>query len=535
MIDTTKIQSLIKKASIPAISYACVTPTETQADAFSIETISLGIRSTLPEDIQNSDTNAVDTNTLFPASSLSKIVFAYLVLKLCEHGELNLDQPLHDILPYERFIAIDGEYPEQAKRLTARHILTHTTGLPNWAPDFYQNPDTAELKFDPESTLGSGYYYSGEAFLYLQKVIEKKMGKDLETLAKEYVFSPIGMTQSSYKLDNPDAINIVKVHTEFGSPETISQPKPEQNSACSLVTTASDYAKFMIAWLSQTSEFFSIQAFSRPNTDDTLACGLGWHIYNDIAWQYGANRNTRSFVAINIKDKSGIVFFTNSENGMSIVNQILTNVNGTPVIGDMRQVLSALHYRQSDEAGWEETIKGCIAEKEGNFDEARTYYEAAKNAVEANGQSNSKEHRRLAWFNAANNPETRSEFKTSLEEFAGRYAKGEEVSIEEGNLIIKISNTDYELVRISDTEFVPKIDQIFKIKFADGNMNILLLDGYESSNIEKISDLSLPDRPVTLLREAIEEKQDGSSDALKTDIDNDEKLASPIISPVKLT
>ncbi len=157
---------------------------------------------------------------IFPASSLSKIVFAYLVLKLVEEGKLDLDQPLHDILPYERF-KIDGEYPAEAKCLTARHILSHTTGLPNWAPDFDKNPDTArlEFKFKPGEELGSGYYYSGEAFLYLQKTIEELMSKDLglpvdlETLAKQYVFDPIGMTRSSYKPANPDERNIVKVHS----------------------------------------------------------------------------------------------------------------------------------------------------------------------------------------------------------------------------------------------------------------------------------------------------------------------------------
>jgi CubicO group peptidase (beta-lactamase class C family) len=69
----------------------------------------------------------VDTATVFEAASLSKPVFAYLALRLADRGELDLDRPLADLFDYSRF----GK-DERARRITARMVLSHGTGLPNW-------------------------------------------------------------------------------------------------------------------------------------------------------------------------------------------------------------------------------------------------------------------------------------------------------------------------------------------------------------------------------------------------------------------
>ena len=55
----------------------------------------------------------VDGKTRFPASSLSKIAFTYLVLQLVKDKQIDLDEPLYKILEYDRF-KVDGEYPEKA-------------------------------------------------------------------------------------------------------------------------------------------------------------------------------------------------------------------------------------------------------------------------------------------------------------------------------------------------------------------------------------------------------------------------------------
>lgn len=398
------------------------------------------------------------------------------MLQLVKEKKLDLDEPLHPILEYERFM-VDGEYPDKAKRLTARHILSHTTGLPNLGPNL-----SPTLLFDPKSELGTGYSYSGEAFLYLQKVIETKMGKDLETLAKKYVFGPLRMDRSTFLPQSEGDTNIVAVHTTLGKPTPLYEVLPHLCAAGSLLTTAHDFSKLMAAWLKNMDDPIIQQAFKPRSVDDFSTCGLGWHLYRNkdelIAYQYGENPNTRSFVAINVKAKKAAVFFTNSENGMSIANQIF-NSPDLPAIGDMKDVFKYMHYSQSDEPGWQEMIAGEIAEDQGRFEEAGLYF---KRALDITPKDKSKQ-RRLEWFNVVHQstPEKKA-FTQPLETFVGKYKNIHndevEIYIRDGGLIRKEFGHETKLVRISEADFLPEKDQSFKISFNRDQMSTRSIHGW---------------------------------------------------------
>jgi CubicO group peptidase (beta-lactamase class C family) len=72
---------------------------------------------------------SVGPDTVFQAASLSEPVFAYIVLELVDQGILELDRPLTHYWRNE--FAVDDPL---VGRVTARHVLTHTTGWPNWRP-----------------------------------------------------------------------------------------------------------------------------------------------------------------------------------------------------------------------------------------------------------------------------------------------------------------------------------------------------------------------------------------------------------------
>jgi len=312
------------------------------------------------------------------------------------------------------------------------------------------------------------------------------MGKNLEELAKEHVFGPLKMEHSTFLPQPEDDTNIVAVHTELGKPTSIDESLQgllRLNAAGSLLTTADDFSKFMTAWLENMDDPLIQQAFKPTNAEakEFETCGLGWHLYRDkekdalIAYQYGENTNMRSFVAINVKEKKGVAFFTNSEHGMSIANQLLAP------IGNMQEIYKEKHYTQSDEPGWQDTIAGKIAEDQGNFAEARRCFEEA--ARESNEES---KQRRLEWFNEVH-PSTpeRQAFTQPLESFEGRLKNDyEEVEmyIRDGSLIYKqFGQPEVKLVRISETNFLPEKDQSFKISFNGGQMRYLSIDGWEKS------------------------------------------------------
>ena len=103
----------------------------------------------------------VRTDTIFQAASLSKPVFAITVLRLVELAVLELDTPLSGYLPDEY-----GADDSQLDQITARHVLSHTTGWPNWRPD--------GQPLRRESPLGERFTYSGEGYVYLQHVAEHR-------------------------------------------------------------------------------------------------------------------------------------------------------------------------------------------------------------------------------------------------------------------------------------------------------------------------------------------------------------------------
>ena len=117
----------------------------------------------------------VTPETTFEAASLSKPVFAWLVVALADEGALDLDRPLAETFDYARL-------PDKAAyaRLTPRMILTHRTGLPNWVDeqaDFFER--TAPVPFG--TPPGAAYSYSGEAFQLLQAYVEDATGRRSST------------------------------------------------------------------------------------------------------------------------------------------------------------------------------------------------------------------------------------------------------------------------------------------------------------------------------------------------------------------
>src|SRR5215469_10150377 len=105
----------------------------------------------------------VDTGTLFEAASMSKPLFAYVVLKLCEKGTLDLDTPLTHYT--QRRLLEDL----RLNLITARQILSHTSGL---VPDWRSADQPLKIAFTP----GEKWSYSGEGYYYRQSIVTELTG-----------------------------------------------------------------------------------------------------------------------------------------------------------------------------------------------------------------------------------------------------------------------------------------------------------------------------------------------------------------------
>ncbi len=122
----------------------------------------------------------VNTNTLFEVASISKVVTAYIALRLVDEGKLSLDKPLLSYLSEEWM-----PYSVYQDLLKLNNVLSHSSGL---------RKTTREIMFKP----GSAYYYSAIGFNLVKDVMEEVTGEKLEELAQRLVFQPLEMKNSSF-------------------------------------------------------------------------------------------------------------------------------------------------------------------------------------------------------------------------------------------------------------------------------------------------------------------------------------------------
>jgi CubicO group peptidase (beta-lactamase class C family) len=127
----------------------------------------------------------VTPDSLFPAASLGKPAFAYTALRLADDGKLDLDRPLKTYVPDHAPADARGD------KVTARHVLSHSTGFRNWR-------NSAEQPLTPDFDPGSRFQYSGEGFYYLQRAVEKITGGAFEAFMQTRLFEPFGMRASTY-------------------------------------------------------------------------------------------------------------------------------------------------------------------------------------------------------------------------------------------------------------------------------------------------------------------------------------------------
>lgn len=140
---------------------------------------------------------APDMRTLWDLASLSKVVgLTTGMMQLVEQHRVDLDAPLQRYLP-------DWTGPNK-DRVTVRHLLTHTSGLPSFKAydEITHDPDSlAKLMFaTPLDTLpGAHMVYSDIGAYMLGRLLERVTGQTLDAYLHDHVFAPLRMTETMYK------------------------------------------------------------------------------------------------------------------------------------------------------------------------------------------------------------------------------------------------------------------------------------------------------------------------------------------------
>jgi beta-N-acetylhexosaminidase len=150
----------------------------------------------------------VNLQTMYDVASLTKvIVTTTLVEKLVEgdfKSPLNLDAPIERYLPEWTAGSRDPQQLEWRHKVTVRHLMTHTSGLPAFKEYWRTSTGKADtlrmifaepLEYEP----GTKMIYSDLGIILMAEIIERLTGRKLDDLAREYIFEPLQMQNTMYK------------------------------------------------------------------------------------------------------------------------------------------------------------------------------------------------------------------------------------------------------------------------------------------------------------------------------------------------
>lgn len=264
-------------------------------------------------------------NTIWNVASLTKPVTAMVALKLASAGKLNLDEPL-----YKYWTDPDIAKDANTKLLTARIILSHQTGFPNWR--FMNESGKLDFKFKP----GTKYQYSGEGLEYLRKALEKKFNKTLPQLADELIFKPLKMTDTKFVWN--DITDVSRLAIGYDNKGNAYEPTKNKtaNAADDLLTTVQDYGTFLCSVMNSdglSKKVFDDMISHQVETKKNKYFGLGFEIYdlgndNYALSHGGADQGVQTIVLLLPKTKQGLIIFTNVDDGYKIYEKIVNHYLG---------------------------------------------------------------------------------------------------------------------------------------------------------------------------------------------------------------
>lgn len=318
-VSVDSVANLAKRIAIPGVQIV-------HAKSNEVHSYNWGV-------VKKGEATPVTRETIFQAASLTKVVAAYAFFKLMDQRKMNLDTPLYKYFAYERL----ANSPE-GKKITARMVLTHRSGLLNWEG----NVGTKEWRESPlhvQFTPGSDYMYSGEGFYFLQLAMEKVARVTIRNLIEEEVLKPLGMIHSQILWKDTLLPNAAFGHLEGMQPRSLGKYK-YVNMAYTLYTTAEDYTLFIQKALNEgfglkpeTHQLMISKAaevrkdISHSPMDEHVPVALGVRLqYNEAGiwlWHTGSNPGFRCFFISNPETGESLAAFMNAETGFKAMPYLM--------------------------------------------------------------------------------------------------------------------------------------------------------------------------------------------------------------------
>jgi CubicO group peptidase (beta-lactamase class C family) len=337
-VAAAEIEALLKQFSVPGVTIAVIKDFAIDwAKGYGVADVESG--------------TPVTTGTLFQAASMSKPVAAMASLRAVQDGRFTLDQDVNTILKSWKLPG-DGHTREQP--VTPRSLLSHTSGtgdgfgFPGYAPGAPLPTTQQILDGQPPSNRRqvrlerpplTGYKYSGGGVTIQELALSDALGKPFVQIAREWVFTPLGMTNSTYQQPLPAALEKQAARAHNGKGLRMGDPwhvYPE-HAAAGLWTTPTDLAKLLIevqttiaadparaARSGRVLNRATMLEMVTPVGVGPFAVGFqvgkegeGWYFSHG-----GSNWGFRSFFGAHRIKGYGLVLMTNGDNGAALMNEL---------------------------------------------------------------------------------------------------------------------------------------------------------------------------------------------------------------------
>lgn len=293
--------------------------------------------------------NQPDETTSFPAASLSKWITAYGVMTLLQERNISTDTPVVKLI--ERWQLPESGFDNS--KVTVAHLLSHTAGLTDGlgfadlpagetVPPLLaslNNPKASsgeDVKISVGIEPGSAWKYSGGGYLLLQLLVEDVSGQPFAEYMQQHIFSPLGMTNSSYDyLANLQ--NAATMYDEQGAPAPYYQYASA--GATGLSSSAADLVRFVQANISTTAS-----APLKPDQVKAMRAAHGHKMGADI-WGLGT--------MLYAPTEGGSFVFGHDGSNEPAIN---TAVRINPDNGDALIVLASGNKLLASQIGYEWTL-----------------------------------------------------------------------------------------------------------------------------------------------------------------------------------
>lgn len=276
----------------------------------------------------------VNFNTKFHIASVTKPFSAIAIAKLIQDGKLTLQTKIVDIIP--EFKMLSPDY----RNITVKHILTHTSGIPqNISPNDWTKPSfgptaleenlIAVQKHTLDFTPGTQFSYSNSAFDILGIVISRASNMSFSQFIESNILQPLDMTESTF-LKPKDSLPLnYAVAYSYGIETAVWKPYPYNEKlypSSGLLTTLNDMTKWANFHLNKGTvgntqilepKYFELIIQPHFNTPWGDRIGLSWFLqsYLDkpIIMHTGQDTGFESVMYVYPKDTTAIIVMANRD------------------------------------------------------------------------------------------------------------------------------------------------------------------------------------------------------------------------------